>query len=187
MSLFTTALFLSLPLWCRLLSRWRREAVRLPAMAAARQEKRSPLISAQEITQSDKPCQENPGQASGGRLHFPISTRNPEITEPEASEVKGFYWIERNESQNPNAQSGDRLQSKLKEDEDVISLLTTGVKLIPNLVTKVEENFKKPSEQKGLTIFPANTATRCILARDSMRASFRMSRSVETCIRGCQN
>ena len=59
--------------------------------------------------------------------------------QPNASSSSG-----RNESQNPNDQaSGDRLQSKLKEDEDVINLLTTGVKLIPNLVTKGEENFKK--------------------------------------------
>ena len=48
---------------------------------------------------------------------------------------------------NPNAQApGDRVQCKMKEDEDVINLLSTSVKLIPNFVTKVEENLKKPTE-----------------------------------------
>ena len=47
-----------------------------------------------------------------------------------------------NESYNPNAQaSADRLQ--LKEKEDVINMLSTGVKLILTLVTSGEENLKK--------------------------------------------
>ena len=90
--LITAAHFESLPLWFRLLSRWRREAVRLLtkprktqarrqshsgsgrrvfALAAARHAKSSPLISAQDQTQSDVKDQENPGQACGDRLHFP--------------------------------------------------------------------------------------------------------------------
>ena len=38
-----------------------------------------------------------------------------------------------------------------------------------------------------LTFFPVNTATCCICARDCIWVSLQMSRSVETCIRGCQN
>ena len=72
------------------------------------------------------------------------------------SDVEGFCWTPegeqqnassssgRNEPQNPNAQaSGDRLQSILKEDQDVMNLLPLGVKLLPTLVAKVEENLTK--------------------------------------------
>ena len=41
------------------------------ALAAVRHEKSSPLISAQEKTQSNAEGQEKPSQASGDRLHFP--------------------------------------------------------------------------------------------------------------------
>ena len=47
------------------------------ALAAVRHQKSSPLISAQEKTQSDVPSQEEPGQASGDRMHSPCTTRNP--------------------------------------------------------------------------------------------------------------
>ena len=58
--------------------------------------------------------------------------------EQEASSSSG-----RNEAKHPKAQAlGDRLQSQMKGLEDVINLLSTGVKLIPNLVTRVEENLK---------------------------------------------
>ena len=82
------------------------EGKRVLALASVRHTKSSPLISAQEKTQSDikgqenpgqasgdqprmvqqsdDPSQENPGQASGDRLHFTGSTRHPEVTEPEA-------------------------------------------------------------------------------------------------------
>ena len=56
-----------------------------------------------------------------------------------------------------------------KEGDDMVNLLSLGVKLVPNLVTSVED----------LTNSPVNTAT--------CRAKFSTSRSVETCIRGCQN
>ena len=50
-------------------------------------------------------------------------------------------------SGNPNAQaSGDRLQSIVKEDEEVINLLSLGSKLIPDLLTRVGENLMKPLE-----------------------------------------
>ena len=48
------------------------------ALAAVRHQKSSKLISGQEKTQSDVPSQENPGHASGDRLHRPDTTRNPE-------------------------------------------------------------------------------------------------------------
>ena len=57
---------------------------RVLALASVRHTKSSPLISARETTQSDVKGQENPGQASGDRLHFTGSTRHPEVTEPEA-------------------------------------------------------------------------------------------------------
>ena len=78
--------------------------------------------------------QENQNQASGNRLHVPGFTRNPEVTEPEASDLEGFYWMPRrgwrnassssgrNESHNPNAQAlGDGLQSK--EDDGMTTML----------------------------------------------------------------
>ena len=68
---------------------------------------------------------------------------------------------------------------------NVINLLSVGVKLVPNLVTRVEEHLEKNVGR--LTHFPVNTATWCIFARDCMWASLQMSRSVETCITGCQN
>ena len=48
----------------------------------------------------------------------------------------------RNESQKPTAKaSGDRLQSQ--EHDNVTNMLSTGVKLIPNLVMRVQENFQE--------------------------------------------
>ena len=94
------------------------------------------------VQQSDVQRQENPGQASGDRLHFTGSS-NSQVTEPEASDLEGYYWMSkqeqnassssgRNESHNANWQaSGDRLESK--EDENVINLLSLGVKLLPDI------------------------------------------------------
>ena len=64
----------------------------------------------------------------------------------------------------------------------VINLLSVGVKLIPNLVTRVEEHLMETSGKLDWT----NTATWCIFARDCMWASLQMSRSDETCFRVCQ-
>ena len=58
-------------------------------LAAVRHERSSPLISGQEKTQSDVTGQVNPSLTSGDRLHSPGSTRNPEVTEPEASNLEG--------------------------------------------------------------------------------------------------
>ena len=66
-------------------------------------------------------------------------------------------------------------------------MLSAGVKFIPNMATGVEENLEKTSENLDWTNFPVNTATRCTSARDCMWASVQMSRSVETCIRGCHS
>ena len=69
--------------------------------------------------------QEKSSQASGDRLHFPGSTGNTEVTEPEALELESFFVDAakmeqhdassssgRNESHHPSAQaSGARLQS----------------------------------------------------------------------------
>ena len=111
LTLITAAHFYSLPPWLCLLSRSRREAVRLLtkplneevhrhcrkpvgkrvlALSAVRLEKSSPLISAQEQTQSDVYAQESLSQASTDRLHFPGSTRNPEVKESDASDVEAY-------------------------------------------------------------------------------------------------
>ena len=85
------------------------------------------------------------------------TTGNSEVTQPGASTWNEYCWMPkreqqkalssgRNESQNPSAQgSGDRLQSTLKENDDVRNLLSLGVELI--LVTRVhaksQENVRK--------------------------------------------
>ena len=113
LSLFIAAHFQSLPLWFRLLSRWRKEAVRLlskPRNTQARHQcqnqkakefsrwlqcdikkEKTPLLQAQEKTRSSVQGEENPGQASGHRLHIPGSTRNPEVTESGTSDVEGKF------------------------------------------------------------------------------------------------
>ena len=53
---------------------------------------------------------------------------------------------------------------RLKEDDDMMNLLSPRVKLIPNLVTRVEEDLKKTLGDQDLTNFPLNTATWCIFA-----------------------
>ena len=88
LSLFTTAHFQSLPLAHQMAKRSRPitdeaskdtgassnskpKGKRGPSLAAVRQRKSSPLISAQEMTRSDVKGQENSGQASCDRKHFP--------------------------------------------------------------------------------------------------------------------
>ena len=66
---------------------------RVLALAAVRHDRSSPLIIAQEKTQSDVKGHVNPGQASGDGLHFPGSTRNSRVTESEASDLEGCCWI----------------------------------------------------------------------------------------------
>ena len=57
---------------------------------------------------------------------------------------------------NPNAQaSGDLLQPMLKEDEDMTDLLSLGVKLIQDLVARVEEYLKKTFGKSDLTKLPS--------------------------------
>ena len=130
-------------------------------------------------------------QARRDQLHFPgfQESRNQirqiwkAITgcEKRAASSSG-----RKESHNPSAQaSGDLLQSK--EDENVTHMLSTGLKLRPNFVTRIEEHLKKTFGKLNMFKFEVNTAAWCTFARDCMRASFHMSRSVDTCIRGCQN
>ena len=65
------------------------------ALAAVRHEKTSPLTSAQEKTQSEIKGQENPGQASGDRLHLLGSTKDSQVTEPEASDLEGCWMPKR--------------------------------------------------------------------------------------------
>ena len=55
---------------------------RFLALAAVRHDESSPSSVAQEKTPSDVKGQENPGQASGDRLHFPGPAKNQEVTEP---------------------------------------------------------------------------------------------------------
>ena len=45
---------------------------------------------------------------------------------------------------------------------DVINLSLAGVKLIPNLVTRVEEHPKKTFGKLDLTNLPVHTATCCV-------------------------
>ena len=76
-----------------------------------------------------------------------------------------------NESHNLNVQAlGDRLQSETKEDG-----------------TQADSELGDEGGRKPQTNFQVNTAALCIVARECILASFQMSRSVETCTRGCQN
>ena len=118
--------------------------------------------------QSDVKGQENPGQASGDRLHFPGSTRNSQVTESGTSDVEGYYWMPksssgRNGSQNPNAQaSGDRLQSK--EDHGLRNMLSLGVKLSPIWVTRISENLQKTFGKLNLSNFSKSTLQRGVFS-----------------------
>ena len=148
--LITTTHFQSLSLWFCLLIRWRTEDIWLPtkprntpARRLSQESKRvlavCDMIRAQRWSQLKTGTQsvvkglENPGQASGDRLHFPgppgiqksqsqkLQIRKVTVgckkNQDNASSSSG-----RNESQNPNAQaSGDRLQST--EDDDMTNLL----------------------------------------------------------------
>ena len=64
------------------------------------------MITAQEQTRSDVKRQPNPGQALGDRLHFPDSTRNPEVTEPGGSDLEGHDWMPKREQQSASSSSG---------------------------------------------------------------------------------
>ena len=95
-------------------------------VASERHQKSSPLISAQEKTQSDVKDQENPTDCIsqvcrhretgrewfnnlmsvarrprpgiGDRLHFPGPSGNPEVVEPGASDLGGYYCMPKRES-----------------------------------------------------------------------------------------
>ena len=141
-------------------------------LAAVRHQRSSPLISAQEQAQSDVNGQENPSFASGDRLHFPGSTRNPEVTRTKKVRLRRLFL---------DAQKNMRIHRLLrdatspiiplprhretscsqKKIDDMTNLLSRGVKLIPNVVTTVEENFKKTFGTLNLINFPANHAPWC--------------------------
>ena len=103
----------------------------------------------------------NPRWSSGDRLHFRGCTRNSRVTDPEASDLEGYCWMPRRqqhasssfgrkESHNPIVRtSGDGLQSK--ESDDSTNLLPPGVKLLPHLVTRIEETLKKTFGNLNLT------------------------------------
>ena len=126
----------------------------------------SPLI----CLRKDVKGQVNPTQASGDRI----------------SQVSR-HWETRRIRLNSPVTQARRIQPRLRETGCRERNKSEVVDLIPNLVTRVEENLKKTNRKVKLTIFPVNTATWCIFARDCVWASFQMSRSVETCIRGCQD
>ena len=76
--------------------------------------------------------------------------------EPRALDWLDFHWMSKNvqqsasysarrdESQTPSVHtSRDRWQSTLKEDTDIMHLLSLGVKISPNLATRVAENLKE--------------------------------------------
>ena len=68
----------------------------------------------------------------------------------------------------------------LKEDDDMTNLLSPGVKFLPNLVTRIDQNLQKTVlGQLSLSTLQVDTAW-CTFARGCMWASFQMSRSVET-------
>ena len=146
-SLFIECPCQSLPLWFRLPSRWRREAVRL--LTKLRH------LTDQEKTQSDVKGQENSGQSLGDRLHFTGPAWNPDVTEPvrlvwqvfigspKGEQQSASSPLGRNESQHLGAQaSGVRLQSVRNGDDDMINLLSPGVMHIPNVLTRAEEHLK---------------------------------------------
>ena len=60
----------------------------------------------------------------------------------------------RNESHNLDVQaSGDQLESE--EDDDMTNMFPVGVKLLPNLVTRIEENLLKTVGKLISTNFPS--------------------------------
>ena len=136
-------------------SKSRQVGKRVLALAAVRQEK----------TQFDAKGPVRPGQASGDRLRFPVSTGNSLVTEPEESALEDSSSMPerkqhasssgRNESHNPNLQaSGGRLQSK--EDDDMTS---PGAKLLPNLVARIQENHTNTFGKLDVDKFPSQHCT----------------------------
>ena len=111
------------------------EGNRALALAAVRHQKSSPLISAQEMTQSDVPRQERPGRASGDRLHSPGPTRYPEGREtvasrwneyhlmPEREQLSASSSAGRSRPQSPSACAlGDQCRSLQKEDHPSVTV-----------------------------------------------------------------
>ena len=97
--------------------------------------------------------QEAPDQASGDRLHFAGLIGNPEVTEPGALDWKDYHWMYRKttecivfcRTQSLKIPVHDRRETTLKADSDMKKYVVSGVKLIPDLVTKVEEHLKRTS------------------------------------------
>ena len=160
----------------------RRQKSSRAGYSATSKKKNSRLISALEMTRSAVTSQESPGQASGDRLHVPGRTGNPEVTEPGASDLEDFLDARVRTAESIVVIYLDATSPKirlrkhretdcklwLKRDNDMINMLSLGVQLIWNLVTRVEENVMRTFGQSDLT-------------------SFQMSRFVETYIRGCQD
>ena len=70
-------------------------------------------------------------------------------------------------------ESGDRLQSELKEDDGTRHLLSPNVELDSNLLTRVKEHHKRTFGKCNLPKFPIKTATWCIFARHCMWVTFK--------------
>ena len=119
------AFFQSLPHWFRLLSHLFIDEVakfegassksiaqgkRAFALAAVRHRESSLLISAQEKTQIDVRIEDNPGQASGNRLHFPRFIRNPVVSEPGALGWENYDWTSKRE-QSASSSAGRNSQN----------------------------------------------------------------------------
>ena len=77
-----------------------------------------------------------------------------------------------------------RSSPTLLEDDEIKNMLSPGLKLSPNLVTRVEQNIKRKFGKLDLKDFPIKIATWCSFARDCTWASFQMSRAVDTYTRG---
>ena len=91
----------------------------------------------------------------------------------------------RNESHLSQCTSLDRpIAVDIERDEDVINMSSPCAELgVVGRRTHLKETFLT----LDLKNFPVNTAMWCTFARDFVWASFKMSRSVQTFFRGCQN
>ena len=130
------------------------------ALLAVRHQKSSPVISAQAMTQSDVKVPENPAQALVTRFHSPRGiqkSRNQERQhgvsligrQKDSSRVHRLHQIATSRKiPVPKHRSGDRLQSTLKEIDDIRNLLSPDVELNPNLSHKSE----RKSQEHVLTI-----------------------------------
>ena len=95
------------------------------------------------VQQSDFPSQKTSGQASDGRLHFQVPREIQKSRNQERQHGTIYDGMPKREQRGASSSSGrngslpvaqaseERLQSSLKEDDDIRNLLSTGVELNP--------------------------------------------------------